>query len=65
MVYHVPSMLKKYGNLRQFSGQGILLSVTVIKYLFIMYILKESKKIMMTQNATTSPATSTMLLEKL
>ena len=23
MVYHVPEMLKKYGNLRQFSGQGM------------------------------------------
>ena len=23
MVYHVPTMLKKYGNLRQFSGQGV------------------------------------------
>ena len=22
MVYHVPTMLTKYGNLRQFSGQG-------------------------------------------
>ena len=21
MVYHVPTMLKKYGNLKQFSGQ--------------------------------------------
>ena len=24
MVYHIPSMLRKYGNLRQFSGQGML-----------------------------------------
>ena len=23
MVYHVPTMLKKYGNLRQFSGKGM------------------------------------------
>ena len=22
MVYHVPTMLEKYGNLKQFSGQG-------------------------------------------
>ena len=23
MVYHVPAMLKKFGSLRQFSGQGM------------------------------------------
>ena len=29
MAYHVPEMMKKYGNVRQFSGQGHFLYVHV------------------------------------
>ena len=44
MVYHVPCMLEKYGNLRQFSGQGILqLRVIGIgMYITILYVLYRS-----------------------
>ena len=31
MVFHVPEMLKKYKNLRQFSGQGM--NVIVASYI--------------------------------
>ena len=69
MVYHIPTMLKKYGNLKQFSGQGTI-QYTLILTLCVRFtfdytinILQVLKKIM-TPSTTTSLATNTMHLEK-
>ena len=67
MVYHVPTMLKKYGNLKQFSGQGTLQFTLCVRYMYatlFTYCVQVLKKITMTPSATTSQAISTMHLEK-
>ena len=69
MVYHIPSMLKAYGNLRQFSGQGICTLCacrhTCIIYMYIIYVSQEWRRTMIPWRGITSPATNMMLLERL
>ncbi len=36
MVYHVPRMLRLYGNIKKFSGQGVCLIVVVIRCDFVL-----------------------------
>ena len=59
MVYHIPSMLKAYGNLRQFSGQGIHV------YMHVIYVSQEWRRTMIPRRGITSPVTNMMLLERL
>ena len=61
MLYYVPDMMKRFGNVEQFSGQGVPI-------LYILYIYKplqmnqESRRIMMMQGVTTGQAIVEMLL---
>ena len=64
MVYHVPTMLAKYGNLKQFSGQGIL-GLIITHSCLILVLLQVSRKTMMTPSVITFLVINMMPQERL
>ena len=63
MVYHVPTMLAKYGNLKQFSGQGIL--GLIITHSGLILVLLQVLRKTMTPSVTTFLVINMMPQERL
>ena len=60
-MYYVPDMMKCFGNVKQFSGQGV--PILYILYIYLpLQMNQESRRIMMMQGVTTGQAIVEMLL---
>ena len=45
MVYHVPDMMKRFGNVKQFSGQGASTYIYVYLYIYIYIPLQMNQEL--------------------
>ena len=67
MVYHVPDMMKHFGNVKQFSGQGAPIYFYIYLYIYIYIPLQmnqELRRITMMQGGITGQVIVGMLLER-
>ena len=65
MVYHVPDMMKRFGNVKQFSGQGASTYFYIYLYIYIYIPLQmnqELRRITMMQGGITGQVIVGMLL---
>ena len=61
MAFHVPDVMRKFGNIRQFSGQGKYFLYEIL--LIINVILQVLKRIMMMPSDITIQETDMILIE--